>query len=102
MIKITIASTDVRNQSGIGKASNKPYDMNFQVVYVHTVDGQGNTNPFPEKVELVLDKDSSGKVISYPVGEFFMADSSIYVDRSGNLALRPRLMPARPAVKAAA
>jgi hypothetical protein len=102
MIKVTIASTDVRNQSGIGKASGKPYDMNFQTAYVHTMDKACNVNAFPEKVELVLDKNPvSGAVISYPVGEYLMAPSSIYVDRSGNLALRPLLVPGRVLAKAA-
>jgi hypothetical protein len=96
MTKITIASSDIRNMKGVGKLSQKPYDLNFQTAYVHTSDKAGHLNPYPEKVELMLEKDSStGAPISYAVGDYVLADSSIYVDRQGNLALRPVLLAAR-------
>lgn len=94
MLKVTIPSTDVRNMTGIGKASLKPYDLNFQTGYVYTADKQGNLNPFPEKIELMLDKNpKTGFVESYPVGDYMLAPASIYVDRGGNLAIRPQLLP---------
>lgn len=98
MIKITIASTDVRNMKGIAKASQKPYDLNFQVAYVHTCDKQGNANPYPEKTELMLDKDEKGSPISYPVGDYTLAPASIQIDRMGNIELRPVLTPLKTAL----
>lgn len=105
MLKITVPSTDVRNMQGIGKASGKPYDLNFQIGYVYTCDKAGNMNPFPEKIELMLDKNpATGLVASHPVGDYVLSDNSIYVDRGGNLAIRPQLTPikaspsARPSV----
>ena len=92
MIKITITSTDIRNMKGLAKASQKPYDLNFQVCWVHTCDRQGNANPYPEKTELMLDKDDKGNVISYPVGDYQLAPSSIQIDRQGNMDLRPVLV----------
>lgn len=92
-IKITVASNDVRNMKGIGKVSLKPYDLNFQTAYVHTVDKQGNANPYPEKIELMLEKDQVGNPLAYSLGDYELAPASIYVDRLGNLALRPLLKP---------
>jgi hypothetical protein len=92
MVKISITSSDVRNMKGIGKTSLKPYDLNFQTAYVHTCDKSGNANPYPEKVEMMLEKDpANGAVMSYTVGDYELAPASIYVDRQGNLSLRPLL-----------
>ncbi len=101
MIKVSVTSTDVRNQSGNAKASGKPYSLNFQTVYFHTVDRHGKPNPFPEKAEIILDKNEHGAALFYPVGEYVLAPESIYVDRSGNLAIAPRLV-AKPAAVAKA
>ena len=56
MIKVSVTSTEVRNQSGNAKATGNPYSLNFQTVWVHTSDKQGNPNPYPEKVEIILEK----------------------------------------------
>lgn len=100
MIQISVKSTDVRNQRGTGKASGKAYDLNFQTVWAHTSDRNGNPNPYPEKVEIILEKNDQGVPLFYPVGEYSLAPNSIYVDRSGNLAISPRLVALKP--KAAA
>jgi hypothetical protein len=100
MIKVTITSTDVRNMKGLGKVSQKPYDLNFQTMYVHTVDKMGNTNPYPEKTEIILDKDpNSGAALFYPAGEYVLSPASIQIDRMGNLDLRPVLYAARNGAK---
>lgn len=96
MIQVSVTSTEVRNQSGNAKASGKPYSLNFQTAYVHTYDRTGKKNPYPEKVEIILEKDKDGAALFYPEGEYILAPSSLYVDRSGNLAVAPRLM-AKPA-----
>jgi hypothetical protein len=97
MIQVSVTSTEVRNQSGNAKATGKPYSLNFQTAWVHTFDKQGVKNPYPEKVEIILDKDAQGAALFYPVGEYTLAAQSVYVDRSGNLAIAPRLVPLKAA-----
>lgn len=96
MIQISVKSTEVRNHRGTGKTSGKAYDLNFQTVWAHTSDRNGNPNPYPEKVEVILEKNDQGQALFYPVGEYILSASSIYVDRSGNLAIAPRLSPIKP------
>lgn len=101
MIQISVKSTDVRNQRGNAKASGKPYDLNFQTVYVHTFDRNGKPNPYPEKVEIILEKDDQGSPLYYPVGEYTLDPRSFYVTRSGDLGLQPRLLKITPKPQAA-
>ena len=96
MIKVSVTSTEVRNQRGNAKASGKPYDLNFQTVWVHTVDRNGNPNPYPEKTEIILEKNEQGAALFYPAGEYTFAPSSIYVSRTGDLALSPKLVAIKP------
>lgn len=93
MLKVTITSTELRRQSGIGKASGKPYDMSFQTVWIHTHEKNGNPLPFPEKVEVICEKAEDGAPLFQPPGEYTLHPSSIYVDAKGNLAVAPRLVP---------
>ena len=93
MIKVSVPAVMTRNQAGIGKTSGKPYNMDFQTVYVHTIGKDGKPAPFPEKTEIILDKDTHGLPLSYGVGEYQLSPASIYVDRTGNLAVAPRLIP---------
>ena len=93
IIQVSVTSTEVRNQSGTAKASGKPYSLNFQTAWFHTVDRQGVKNPYPEKAEIILEKNEQGAALFYPVGEYTLAPQSVYVDRSGNLAIAPRLVP---------
>lgn len=101
MLKVTVTSTEVRNQSGNAKATGKPYSLNFQHVWVHTFDRAGNLLPYPEKVEIILEKDKDGAALFYPAGEYTLAQSCIYVDRNGSLAISPRLVPIKQAPKPA-
>lgn len=101
MIQVSVTSTDVRNQRGTAKASGKAYDINFQTVWFHTYDRAGNKNPYPEKSEIILDKNEQGQALFWPVGEYTLAPSSVYVDRSGSLAIAPRLVPLKPKAAAA-
>lgn len=101
MIQVSVTSTEVRNQRGTAKASGKAYDLNFQTVWFHTYDRQGNKNPYPEKSEIILEKNEQGQALFWPIGEYTLAPSSVYVDRSGNLAIAPRLVPLKPKAAAA-
>ena len=93
MIKVTIASQATRNMSGIGKASQKAYNLEFQTAYVHVVGKDGKPAPFPEKVEIILDRNEQGQPLAYAPGEYQLHPASIYVDRNGSLAVSPRLAP---------
>ena len=97
IIQVSVTSTEVRNQSGTAKASGKPYSLNFQTAWFHTVDRQGVKNPYPEKAEIILEKDAQGAALFYPIGEYTLAPQSVYVDRSGNVAIAPRLVPLKSA-----
>lgn len=93
MLKVTITSTDIRNMSGIGKASGKPYNMNFQTAWFFTCDRKsGKPNPFPEKVEIILDKDERENPVVYGVGDYQLHPASLYVGQNG-LEVAPKLVP---------
>lgn len=102
MIKVTVSSTEVRNQSGNAKATGKPYNLNFQTVWMHLADRHGTPDPYPTKVEIILDRDKDGAALFYPVGEYQLHPSSIYVDRFGSVAVAPRLSALARAPKVAA
>lgn len=91
MIKVTVYKTDVRNQRGVAKTSGKAYNMNFQEVWLHTLDKAGNPNPHPEKTEIILETAEDGAALFHPPGEYTLHPSSIYLDRNGNIAIAPRL-----------
>jgi hypothetical protein len=93
MIKVSVPSAVVRNQSGIGKTSGKAYNMDFQTVYLHTVGRDGKVAPFPEKVEIILDRNEQGQPLPYAPGEYQLHPSSVYVGRDGNPAVALRLAP---------
>ena len=101
MIQVSVTSTEVRNQSGNAKATGKAYSLNFQTVYVHTHARDGKKNPYPEKTEIILEKNEQGQALFWPIGEYTLAPSSVYVDRSGNLAIAPRLVSIKPKAAAA-
>lgn len=92
-IKVSVVSTITRNMSGIGKTSGKAYNLEFQTVYCHLIGKDGKPAPFPEKIELILDRDEKGLPIVYQPGEYLLHPASLYVDRQGSLAVAPRLAP---------
>jgi hypothetical protein len=93
MIKITILSKDTRNNKGISKTSGKPYDMDFQTGYAHTFDKKtGQPNPYPEKIELTLDKNPAGMPEAYEPGEYQLHPASLFVGKYG-LEVAPKLVP---------
>ena len=97
MIKVSVTSTEVRNQSGTAKATGKAYSLSFQTVWMHTYDRSGKPNPYPEKVEIILEKNDQGAALFWPAGEYTLAPESIYVNRNGDLSISPRLVPLKPA-----
>lgn len=101
MIKFTVTSSDVRNMQGVSKDTQRPYDLHFQTVWVHTTDRSGNINPYPEKIEIMLEKSPSGAVVPYSVGEYIASPASLAVDR-GRLVFKPVLVPAKKQAAATA
>ncbi|MDM0027777.1 single-stranded DNA-binding protein [Variovorax saccharolyticus] len=103
MIKVSVTSTAVRRMTGNAKATGKPYDMSFQDVWMHLLDREGQADPYPTKVEIILPKDKDGAALFYAPGEYFLHPSSIYVDNRGGLSVAPKLAKAAaPAPKSAA
>lgn len=101
-IKAIVHSAEVRHQQGNAKASGKPYSLYFQTAYIHTMDRQGNPNPYPEKFEVILEKDAVGNPIVHQPGEYLLHPSSVYVGRFGSLEISPRLAPVKQAKPATA
>jgi hypothetical protein len=94
MIKVTVLDTPIRNMKGVGKTSGKPYDLDFQTIWLHTVSPDGTVSPFPEKTEIILDRDQlTGKTAPYPAGEYTLHPSSIRLGQSGNPEVALRLAP---------
>lgn len=92
MIKVTVASTETRENKGIGKVSGKPYHMFMQNAYAYTYGKDGKLNPFPEKIELVLDVEPSNNMPKvYPVGDYQLHPASLYVGKFG-LEVSPKLV----------
>ena len=93
MIKITVAQTTVKEVKGTSAKTGKPYAMAFQTAYAHTLDKDGNAPPYPEKFEVILDKDERDNPKVYPVGDYQLHPSAVYIDQNGRLAIAPRLTP---------
>lgn len=102
MIQVSVTSTEIRNQSGNAKASGKPYSLNFQTIWAHLYDRNGAKNPYPEKTEIILEKDAEGAALFYPIGEYTLGDHSHYIDQNGKWQISPKLVPLKPAPRAAA
>lgn len=92
MLKITITSTAIREMKGTGKVSGKPYHMAFQTAWIHTTEKDGTPLPFPEKIELNLDKAEDGAFLFNNPGEYTLHPSSLYVNADGKLTVAPRLV----------
>lgn len=95
MIKVTVTSADTRQMQGTSKTSGKAYNLFFQTVYAHTLDKNGNPLPFPEKVEIILDKDEVGNPKAYAPGAYVLHPASLYVDRNGSFGVAPKLVPSK-------
>jgi Helix-destabilising protein len=91
MLKVTVSSPAMRELKGVGKTSGKDYHMAIQNVWVHTYEKDGSPLPFPEKIELMLDKTPDGRFVPFEPGEYVLHPSSLYVDSTGKLAVAPKL-----------
>lgn len=89
MIKIVITSPDIREMQGVGKTSGKPYHMRFQTAHAFTVAKDNVVSEFPDKFEIVLEKDDA----PYARGSYTLSPSALFVSRDGRLEVAPRLVP---------
>ena len=92
MLKVTVASSALDHLSGVSKVSGKPYSMFKQTVYFHTVDKDGVEQLYPEKGNLLVEKDSAGNGIPYLAGIYHVHPSSFRLDRNGGLEVATRLV----------
>ena len=93
MIKITVHSAELQHLHGTSKTSGKAYSMFKQIAYFHTLDKSGNPLPFPEKGEVMVEKDNMGQGIAYAPGLYQLHPTSLYLDRNGQIAVAPKLVP---------
>lgn len=98
MLKVTVASAALDHIQGIAKVSGKPFSFFKQTVYFHTVDKDGVELLYPEKGNLLVEKDANGNGIAYSAGSYDLHPSSFRLDRNGSLECATRLV--RRAVKA--
>lgn len=97
MLRIIVSKSTVRQMEGVSAKTGKAYSLRFQEAHVFTQDADGNTDVFPTKFEISLDKDQP----AYAPGEYVLHPSSLYMSRDGKLSVSPRLAPAK-AVKPSA
>jgi Helix-destabilising protein len=95
LIKFTITSTELRNHRGVSKSNQKPFDMYFQTAWAHTTDKSGAPHPYPQRVEIMLQKNQQGEPVPYAQGEYQPSPASFFVDKFMNMGFRPVLIPIR-------
>jgi hypothetical protein len=97
MITITIHKGEARTINYTDK-KGQPAQLRAQEGYAHTVNSQGESAPFPEKFEFLLERDQA----PYAPGQYSLHPSAFYVDRNHKLGLSVRLAPIakRPAAAA--
>lgn len=97
MIKIVVSSPEIVERKGVAKVSGKDYHLRIQTAHAFTVSPDGVMAEFPDKFEILLDKDQN----PFPRGNYTLSPSAVFVSREGRMEIRPRLIPA-PAGKSAA
>lgn len=96
MIRIEIDSTNVQEFKGESKTTGRAYHIRKQEGYAFTLDKGGNVAKYPVRFAISLDENQT----AYPVGVYELHASSVYVDRQGQMTVRPRLAPVRAVAKA--
>lgn len=91
-IRITIASTDLRDREVTQRSTGKIFRFKEQVAWAHTTDDKGVANPYPEKIAITLPR---GREEAYAEGEYTLHPASFYVGNFGSLDMSPRLAPVK-------
>lgn len=89
MIKIIVHKSEPRSIPYTSKRTGQQATLRAQEAYAFTVNEQNEPAPFPEKFEILL-RDGQP---AYPVGEYQLHPSSLYLNREGKLVVAPRLVP---------
>jgi len=92
-IRIEVKSTELVQRTVTQRSTNKQFSFAEQTAWAHTVDTNGNPNPYPEKIRVTLPR---GQENAYPVGEYTLHPGSFYVGQYGDLAMSVRLVPVKP------
>ena len=90
-IRVSVKSAEV-TEKPITTKKGKPMVLRSQAVYAHTADRQGRANPYPERVELLLDDGQP----PYAVGDYTLSPASFFVGAFHRLEVSPRLTPIKP------
>ena len=87
MLKIEVKSTNITERSG--NKNGNDWHMRNQEAYAHIQNRNGTPAPYPEKIILTLDNGNSQRAPSapYPVGTYYLSDSSLYVGDFSSLRL---------------
>lgn len=94
MIKIEIASNAVETKSGISAKTSKAYSIRQQEGWATIYNGQtGTVNPHPQKIVFTLEDNQA----PYPVGQYLLDPSSLYIGKFDALSVGRVKLIARPA-----
>jgi len=63
--------------------------MRFQTAYLYSIGKAGVQAEFPDKFEIILEKDA----FPYPRGSYLLGPSSVHGSRDSGLEVRPVLVP---------
>ena len=89
-MRIEIKSDKIQEISGISKSSSKPYLIRKQSGYAYVVDEAGQPQPYPESIDINLDREQP----PYVPGMYLVMDSSFYVGDFKSLSIgKLRLQP---------
>ena len=81
-LRIEVKHPNYSEISGTSKAG-KPYTIRKQPAYAYTYDKAGMPNPYPELIEINLDKDQP----AFPIGFYTVDDSCFFVGDFRQLAV---------------
>lgn len=98
MLKIIITTTAIQTKSGTSAKTGKPYEIREQPAWIFLHDEQGNPQPFPVSIMLMLEKNQP----PHAIGNYILHTSSIQSGRFGSLNIKPHLVPLVQSAKAAA
>jgi len=83
-IRIEVKSAVVAENSGVAKASGKPYTIRKQTAWAHVVDQDGKPYDYPARTDIQLEHDQP----AYPVGNYTIAPASFFIGDFDKLAMR--------------
>lgn len=83
-IRIEVKSAAVVENSGVAKATGKPYTIRKQTAWAHVMDQDGKPYEYPARIELQLENDQA----PHPVGNYTIAPASFFVGDYDKLAMR--------------